>query len=371
MKIALEEAIIWPNQTKDVDEGNPLEYFIYTGQGKDKYNKLLDITGLRLKEMNENNIVYQVISPTASGIQNIKLRSIKEQYEKAKYVNNYMYNAIKYNTNRFRAFATLPMRCPKLAAKELHRCITKLGMVGALVNGSDVKYNFPITSTFPDRNVLFYDTKEYDVLWAMFEKLDVPLYLHPESYVAIDKQYPNNSLLEFYKSYPELANSIWGFSFYLAQHVIRLIISGVFDRFPNFKLVLGHLGEFLPWWVERMDHRFCIYKQELNKITKLQFEENQLPTFRIPKRPVSDYFKTNIFITTSGWFSDEAVLYLIKNFGIDRVLFSIDYPYEDQKIASDWLDNLPLPLEQKEMLAYKNAAKLLKLPMPKSLSETI
>jgi 2,3-dihydroxybenzoate decarboxylase len=132
---------------------------------------------------------------------------------------------------------------------------------------------------------------------------------------------------------------------------------------PKLKLILGHMGEILPWWADRFDHRLCIYKNELNQISKNILKNDKLPIFKIPKLTLREYLKQNIYVTTSGWFSDSALKYVIDVMGIDRVLFSIDYPYEEQKIASDWIDNLDLPLEQKEKIAYKNAAKLLKIKM--------
>lgn len=355
-KIALEEAIIWPTQTDDVDNNPPLEYYIETGEGYDKYNKLLDITGLRLDEMKENNIIYQVISFTAPGLQDLNYNA--DQVKTAQSINDYIYGKIKDYPNNFKAFATLPMQDPEKAALELERCVKKLGFVGALVNGSDVKYK----GDGSKNNIqLFYDTPAYDILWAKFIELDVPFYMHPLVYPSVNTTIPDPLLQDFYTEYPELSDSTWGFSAYLAQHILRLVISGVFDRFPEFKLILGHMGEILPWWAERFDHRLCIYKNNLNKISDIKFKELGLPTFTIPKLTLTEYLQKNIYITTSGWFSNNALEYVIKIMGIDRVMFSIDYPYESQYLASDWIDNVPLSVEDKEKIAYKTAAKLLKL----------
>jgi 2,3-dihydroxybenzoate decarboxylase len=340
-KIALEEAIIWPTQQDDSDEKNPpLEYLVEAGECKNKTNRLLDITDIRLKEMNENNISVQVISPSTPGIENVKS---KNQISKAKEVNDYMFQRVKNNTDRFKIFATLPMSHPKESAEELERCVKKMNMVGALVNSND----------FDSKgNALYYDTKEYDILWAKFVELDVPLYLHPRTYPTIECKNNNKGLLDTYKKYPQLRGSAWGFSVYIAEHMLRLILSGLFDRFPKLKIILGHMGEFLPWVAERFDHRLCIYKQNTEK--KCSGE-----TFYVPKKTVTEYLQQNIYITTSGWFSDDALDYVIKKMGIDRVLFSIDYPYENQNIASEWIDNVPLSFKDKEKIAYKNAEKLL------------
>jgi len=143
--------------------------------------------------------------------------------------------------------------------------------------------------------------------------------------------------------------------------MMRLIISGIFDRFPKLKIILGHMGEILPWMAERFDHRVCMYKTNLKQISKNDFDKNLLKKFNIPKLSLTEYLRKNIYVTTSGWFSDDALKYVIKKMGIDRVLFSIDYPYEKQKIASEWIDNVPLSLKYKKKIAYENAAKLLKI----------
>jgi 2,3-dihydroxybenzoate decarboxylase len=121
------------------------------------------------------------------------------------------------------------------------------------------------------------------------------------------------------------------------------------------------MGEILPWMAERFDHRVCMYKTNLKQISKNDFDKNLLKKFNIPKLSLTEYLRKNIYVTTSGWFSDDALKYVIKKMGIDRVLFSIDYPYEKQKIASEWIDNVPLSLKYKKKIAYENAAKLLKI----------
>jgi len=357
-KIALEEAIIWPSQTEDMSEKIPIEYLINTGKGYNKTNKLLDINGIRLKEMNKNNIIFQILSFTASGIQGLKSRSVKTQIIKAQNANNYLYKQIKEYPDRFKAFATLPMQSPKAAVIELERCIKDLGMVGVLLNGNDIIYNKDNKSI---NKMLFYDTPNYDIFWKKLVELDVPLYIHPSVYGSPSESVPDKYLLKFYKEYPALPGSPWGFSIYLAQQILRLVLSGVFDRFPKLKVILGHMGEILPWWAERFDHRLCIYKNEMKQIDNSVLKKYKLKPFNLPKLSLREYLKQNIYVTTSGWFSDNALKYVIDIMGIDRVLFSIDYPYEDQKIASDWIDNVDLPLEQKEKIAYKNAAKLLKI----------
>ena len=260
-KIALEEAIMWPNQDKDVLERNPLEYIVKSGKGQNKNNLLLDIHNFRLNNMDKNNIKIQIISPTSMGVQSLKNPSIEYQNKKCIEINNYMYEQIQKNPKRFRGFCTLPMKSPILAAKELKRCIKELKMVGALINGSDFIYT---KNNY--KQALFYDTKDYDILWKTFQELDVPLYIHPSVYSTPQGTIPSSNMMELFNLYPNMPGSSWGFHYYLAQHILRLLLSGIFDRFPKMKLILGHMGEMLPWFAERFDHRICIYTNlKINK----------------------------------------------------------------------------------------------------------
>jgi 2,3-dihydroxybenzoate decarboxylase len=346
-KISLEEAITWPSQTKDVSQHKPLEFIIHSGEGKNKYNELLDIHGKRLQEMDKNNVRIQVISPTAPGMQG--LNKDINPVKKAQEINNYMFHQASKNPDRFKVFATLPMSNPYASSRELVRCVQEMNMVGALVNGNDT-----------DKNgvSLFYDTPEYDVLWSTFVKLDVPLYIHPRVYLTPEGK-KDKHVSQFYKKYELLGESAWGFSMHEAEHVLRLVMSGVFDRFPRLKVILGHMGEFLPWWAERFDHRICMYKKEWNMLTSEQ--KKLAKTNVLPERPLMEYLRRNIYVTTSGWFSDDALKYVVKKIGIDRVLFSIDYPYEEQKSACEWMDRIPFSFKDKMKIAYKNAAHLLKI----------
>jgi len=355
-KIALEECFVWEGQQEDVVEKIPLEYVINTGGGHDKYNRLLDIAGGRREaEMRENGVAIQVLSPTAPGLESLRDRTVAGQVRKAREVNDYIIGKIRGNKS-FRAFASLPTRDPAAAAAELERGV-RLGMVGALVNGEDTFYGEDGKSP---ETFLFYDTPDYDVLWQKFVDLDVPLYLHPAVYVSAGSIF-DESLLSFYKQYPELVGSAWGFTVNIAQHVLRLVISGVFDRFPKLKLIIGHMGEILPWFAERFDHRMEMYRHDLAAIDPRDFKKNQLLSFRQPRRTLLEYFQRNIYLTTSGWFSDSALEYVIARIGVGRVMFAIDYPYESQKAAADWLEASPLSDSDKKKIAYGNAAKLLKL----------
>ena len=330
-KIALEEAFVWPSQTRDDTTNRPVEFWVHEKELQD-----VKPDGKRAREMKKHHVVLQVLSTTAQGLQHLGDPTVEGQVRKAREVNDYLHEKVAAAPSLFRGFASLPMRSPAEAARELRRCVTELGFVGALVNGAD---------TVGDK-VLYYDTPDYDVLWKTFVELDVPLYLHPAVYTS------EVMTQDFSREYPMLVASAWGFSAYLAQHVLRLVMSGVFDRFPRLQLILGHMGEFLPWWAERLDHRLCMYQRDNRVAHKSR---------SLPRQTLSYYLRHNILVTTSGFFSDDALMYVIKKMGVDRVLFSIDYPYETHGEASRWMDRVPLSRKEKEKVAYANALRVLKL----------
>jgi predicted TIM-barrel fold metal-dependent hydrolase len=354
-KIALEEAVIWPTQENDVKISYPLEFYVNTLPDN---NRLLDIENIRLKEMDKNNVHIQILSFTAPGIQALTTTDDNLKRKKCIEVNNYLALKIKKNPERFKAFATVPMSDPEFAVKELDRCITKLGMVGVLINGAEIKWSY--NSNFSNGISYFYDSSKYDIFWKKVEELDIPVYFHPDVFSSIVEKYPDKQLLTLYKEYPILAGSVWGFSFGLSLQIIRIILSGTLDRFPKLKFIIGHMGELLVWFSDRFDHRACVWLEEKEFLGD-NFSKSNTPNFKLPNLTLTEYLRKNFYITTSGWFSDDALDFVIKKVGVERVLFSIDYPYEKQSIACNWIDNLSLKKKEKELIAYKNAYKLLKL----------
>ena len=361
-KIALEEAFTWPNQEKEVWSPIPMVYLL-------NQDKLSDIIDNRIKQMNKDNIKIQVLSVTSPGTESLKNGNISYIIKKCQSINNYIANEIKNHKNRFKVFACLPMRSPKAAAKELERCVKELGFVGALVNGYD---------DCGKKKPIYFDTKDYDILWKKFVELNVPLYMHPRVFLSNGSVFESKDTDYLYDLYPEIHESAWGFHDRLALHVLRLLISGIFERNPDLKLILGHAGEILPWWAERFEHRLCLevdeyhkapvelkkkynpqYPKLINKFHKKQ--KGWIPRINYNKLLLSSYFKKNIYITTSGFFSDSALKYLLEKYGEDRVLFAVDYPYEIQSQASKWLDNINIKDSTKRKIAYKNAEKLLKI----------
>lgn len=236
---------------------------------------------------------------------------------------------VKFDSKRFSAFATVALQDPQAAADELERAVTKLGMKGALINGfSDLANN----------QVVFLDDPSMEVFWAKAAELKVPVYLHPRS--------PHADQSAIYTGFPGLTGSAWGYTQETAVQVIRLMMSGLFDRYPHLQLIIGHLAEGLPYNLPRTQER--LYKQ--NKGTMGGHYE----------RPLMDYLRTNVWATTSGHFNTSSFMNALDVMGADHLMFSVDWPYETNKDGASWFDQLPIDLATKEKIGYQNAAKILK-----------
>jgi 2,3-dihydroxybenzoate decarboxylase len=213
------------------------------------------------------------------------------------------------------------MHSPRAAAAELSRAVETLGFKGALVNGHT--------------NGIYYDAPAYDELWERMQQLDVPLYLHPTDPLPITKAY---------EGHPELSGAVWGWGVETATHALRLLFGGVFDRFPQVKIILGHMGEGLPMLRWRFDSRFAVYSHGV----------------KLALRP-SEYFGRNIVITTSGVCSPAALACALAEMGDDAVMFSVDYPYESTAVAADFIESAPLSDDTRERVCSRNAERILKL----------
>ncbi len=284
--------------------------------------RLDDLGALRLRDMDEAGVDFQVLSLGAPSTQRF---SGEQAIRMARQVNDRLSEVVRANPKRFGAFAALPTDVPRAAADELERAVTKLGFVGAMVHGLC--------------NGVFFDDKRF---WPIFERaqaLDVPLYLHP----AV----PHPTVVELYfKDYmarhPMFPLAGWGFTMETATLAIRLVLSGVFDAHPNLKLILGHLGEGVPFFSWRID-------------MTLARDGEHAKGFR-------NTFLKHFYVTTSGFFSNNALECCIKEMGIDRVLFSLDYPYVNNKDGTKWaLEDVALSAADKEKLLSGNARRLLKL----------
>jgi 2,3-dihydroxybenzoate decarboxylase len=296
---------------------------------QDLRDRLLDFQDMRLGEMDKHGIEFAIQSLNAPAIQSFL--DTETAVANSIIANDLLAAEVAKRPDRFAGFAALPMQDPDQAARELNRCIKELGFVGALVNG------FSQRDT-PD-NILMYDRPEYRPFWAEVAALDVPFYLHPRDPV-VDAGY-------HYQDHPWFTGPVWGFAAETGIHALRLIASGIFDDHPNLTVILGHLGEHIPYDRWRIDHR-------LNK-TRGDMKA---------RRPFGDYLKQNFYLTTSGNFSTNTLTCAIAELGADRILFSVDYPFEITSDATDWYDGLDtLPKDVKQAIGRGNAIKLFDLDL--------
>jgi len=285
--------------------------------------RLYDYGELRIKEMDEAGIDLQVLSHAPPGPQQVDpATSVKL----ASGANDRLQQIVLSSPDRFAAFASLPTPDPEGAADELERCVTKYGFKGAMVHGLT--------------NGKFIDDKQF---WPIFERAqacDVPIYLHPAApHPAVVEAYYQDYLGQF----PSLRTAGWGFTVETATQGIRMVLSGVFDAYPDLKIILGHMGESLPFSLWRID-------QALSR------PGNQDSAFSF-----KDYFCRHFWITTSGNFSNPALLCSVMEMGVDRILYSVDYPFVDNMLGAEWIPTIPLCDEDKGKVLSGNAEKLLKL----------
>jgi predicted TIM-barrel fold metal-dependent hydrolase len=283
--------------------------------------RLDDLSNMRIAEMDECGIDFQVLSLGAPSTQRFDPETAVRL---ARAANDRLSEAVKRHPTRFAAFAAIPTPDPKGAADELERTVTKYGFKGAMVHGLT--------------NGAFLDEKRFWPIFERAEALDVPLYMHPASPspVVIDAYYK-----EYAKDFPLLLRAGWGFTVETATQGIRLVLSGVFEKYPKLKIILGHLGEGLPFLLWRID-------------SALSRAGNKPLNFR-------ELFCEHFWITTSGFFSNPALLCCVQEMGVDRIIFSVDYPFVMNKPATDWIPHIPLCEEDKDKILHGNVEKLLKL----------
>jgi len=291
-------------------------------------HRLLDIQDTRLREMDKHGIRMMILSLNAPAVQAIT--DTKRAIAVAKEANDVLAENVGKRPDRFAAFAALPMQDPEAAAKELQRCVKELGFVGGLVNG--------FTETGDPTKLLYYDLPQYRSFWKAVETLDVPFYLHPRN--------PLSGQVLAYAGHSWLLGPNWAFNAETSVHALRLIGSGLFDECPNLKIVLGHLGEGIPALLWRIDHRNGWMKE---------------PHRYAAKKPVADYFRKHFWLTTSGNFSTSALKQAIEELGGDRVMFSVDWPFEDVGEGCNWIDNAAVPQPDRQKVGRDNAVRLFKL----------
>jgi gamma-resorcylate decarboxylase len=292
--------------------------------------RLIDIQERRLREMDDNGMEMMILSLNAPAIQAIPQRA--KAIELAKRANDFLAEQVALRPNRFQGFAALPMQDPDAATLELERCMKDYGFRGALVNG--------FSQTDTPENVVYYDAPQYEGFWAKAEQLDAPFYLHPRN--------PISSWAQIYDGHPWLMGPTWAFAQETAVHALRLMASGLFDRHPGLKIVLGHLGEGLPYNMWRVDNRNGWVKA---------------PKSYPAKKPLAEYFQQNFWLTTSGNFRTQTLIDAMLEIGADRILFSTDWPFENVDHACQWFDATSISEADRLKIGRTNAVDLFKLKL--------
>lgn len=318
-KIALEEAFTAPGLEKYLERTFEL---VTDPKPRAALQGLLeDLGDRRIAAMDEAGIDLFVLSQTSPGVQ--VETDAPTAIRLARSSNDYLRSQIALHPTRYRGFAHLAMQDVDAAGDELERCVSELGFLGALINGNT--------------NGVYLDDERYFPFWERVLALDVPVYIHPaDPFVA-------PQVLE---GYPEMQGAVWGWSTDNSSHFLRMLFSGVFDRYPRLTIILGHMGETLPYFAWRIDGRYALTEQGQQH--------------KLAKKP-SEYFRSNLIVTTTGVCQDSALICALAELGDDRVLFSVDYPYEEAKEASDWIDRAPIGRQQREKICYRNAQRVLHL----------
>jgi gamma-resorcylate decarboxylase len=311
-KIAIEEHFAIPDTTsKSVRYQSPY----WSGLQA----KLLDLHDQRLAEMDQTGIEIEIISLNSNGIQGTP--DAAAAVALARKANDALAEAIAKRPDRFAGLAALPMQDPEAAAAELIRCVRDLKFKGALVNS--------FSQVGGADTAVYYDLPQYRPFWAEVERLGVPFYLHPRDQLPSRRQ--------AYEGHPWLIASPWGFAEETAIHALRLMGCGLFDDYPKLQVVIGHLGERIPYDLWRLDHR-------LGKVPG-----------RPAKRTMTEYFRSNFHVTTSGHFCTQSLICAILTVGADRVLFAVDYPFEDHAQGCTWFDAAEIAEADRVKIGRTNA----------------
>jgi len=287
----------------------------------DLATKLADLGELRLREMDAAGIDMQVISHAPSVIQQLEPQ---ESVPASRAMNDRLHDAVDRNPERFAAFASLPTRDPQAAADELERTVARLGFKGAMIHGRTQD--------------VFHDVTTYWPIYERAQHLDVPIYIHPgPPHAGMVQAYYADYLTDF----PALNSAAWGFTIDTANQVVRMILSGLFDACPDLKIIIGHMGESIPFLVDRIDEAL---KRPGNK--PIEFKQT---------------FCQNFYITTSGHFSTPALICALMELGVDHILFSVDWPFVDNAPGTRWMETVPLSATDRAKVLNGNARRLLRM----------
>ena len=315
--IALEEHYAWD----PASEGNVVATWLRSNNELG-YQRLYDRGPLRLEQMDAAGIDYQILSLFDPGVQDET--DVARAIDLAARANDDLAETVRANPDRFGGFATLATQDPDAAATEFERGVTELGLVGGLINGHC--------------QGRYLDDPAYHGLFERAEALGAPIYLHPTT--------PHPAVMQaWFAPYVDagLHLASWGFGAETGTHVLRLIYSGLFDEFPGLQMIIGHLGEMLPFAAYRIDRYYGLGGTGSGK--------------RLHKLP-SDYLRDNFHITTSGNFSAPAFACTLEVIGADRVMFSVDYPMDDNQTGAEFMATYPMDDATRRKVCFENAIQL-------------
>ncbi|MDH4108988.1 MAG: amidohydrolase family protein [Gammaproteobacteria bacterium] len=284
-------------------------------------DKLIDLDGERLADMDATGIHHQVISLTSPGVQVLE-RDLAVNI--ATLANDRLAEAVARHPDRYTGLAAMAPQDPPAAAREIERGVTRLGFKGVILNSHTQGE--------------YFDDRKFWEIFEVCEQLDVPVYLHPNT--------PSKAMIDPLLE-SGLDGAIFGFAVETGMHLLRIIVSGAFDRFPGLKIVVGHLGEALPFWLFRLDF-----------MHGAMVRANRYPTVRPLKKKISDYMRENVWITTSGMAWEPAIMFVRSVIGNDRVMYAMDYPYQFVPAEVEVTDNLPISDAEKQAFYQTNAEKL-------------
>lgn len=321
--IALEEHFTTPNFV-----AGPGRAFSETMQKAGPYGakliaQLADIGDARVAEMDAAGLDMQALSLNSPGVEQCEA---EEAIAVSRDANDVLAGAVRKHPTRFIAMASLPMGAPDKAADELERCVRQFGFKGANINGHN--------------RGRYLDDPFYAPVLARAEALGVPLYLHPTL--------PPPAVMEAsYGGFHPAATFLiggtgWGWHIETGLHVMRMMLGGVFDRYPKLQVVIGHMGEALPFMMPRMEGLVA-----------------KLPPGAGPQKPLGDYLRQNLHYTFGGFNFASTFQILLSTVGPERIMYSVDYPYGSMTEARAFLDTLPVSAAEREAIAHGNAEKLL------------
>jgi len=326
-RIATEEAFATPEQMQAIeraiaggarDADSP--FWSMMAQGQNPFaqrvmRQLLDVEGERLEIMDAHGVDMHVLALTSPGVQTLPAQEAVGVAERG---NDLLAELIKRHPTRFAGLATIAPQAPEAAAREIERAVTKLGLNGVMINSHTANE--------------YLDEEKFLPIFEAAHHLGTPIYIHPRA--------PSAGMAEPYLKYG-LETAIWGYGAETGLHGVRLLVSGLLDRFPKLKIILGHMGEGIPFWLWRVDY---MHRHGTSR-AKLQ-------------RTMTEYFRENFVITTSGMQSPEVLRFCMELLSSRNIMWAIDYPYQETPGAADFIEAAGVPEADRENIFHRNAERI-------------